>query len=139
MSLIRLVVAWLLIAALPLHGFAASTMLLCVPVAASAGAAHGEHAAHGHHHAYGDAERASAQPSSDSAQQAHSAVPGTDKVAKADKGHACGSCSSCCHVLALTHSPSPMPSADSPSAELPQSHVRVSTRASPRPDKPPRA
>ena len=135
MSRLRLFIAWLLMAALPLQGFAAATMLFCDQGAVSAQAAYEEHAAPGHHHGYD--EDTSAQGSSDPAQHAHGAkVLGADK---ADKGHACSICASCCHVVALSYSPSPIPLADSPSAELPQPHVRLLTRASPRPDKPPRA
>ena len=137
MVIVRLIVAWVLMAALPLQGFAAATMLMCDHGAISVQAANGELAAHGHHHPGGQENGGFPQASApDTAEHAHGgqhlAVDMQDKV------HACGICASCCHVVGLSHAPSPMPSVDSPSAELPQTQFRILTRASPRPDKPPR-
>ena len=137
MQKLRLVIAWLLMAALPVQGFAAATMLLCDQGAVSVQADHEDYAGHGHHHAFGHGEDASAQASADSIAQGHGGK--ALGVNKGDKAHACGICASCCHAVALSFSPSQIPSSDSPTAAHSQPRVRVLTRAPPRPDKPPRA
>ena len=138
MSVVRLVIAWFLMAALPLQGFAAATMAFCDHGPFSTHAAHEEHTAHGHRDAHGHDENGFPHTSlSDSAGQEHGGkVFGAEKQ---DKAHACGICGACCHVVALSYYPSPMPTADLASGELHEPLVRIFTRASPRPDKPPRA
>ena len=142
MSFVRILVAWLILAALPLQGFAAASMMLCDH--AGGAAAHQGHTAHAHadHHADGHAEHSSsgsdghhAQPTVDvdAASTAQSPHDHTDACE-----HACSLCASC-HVTGLARFDGlPIPP-DPASAELPQPVQTVLTRAAPLPDKPPRA
>ena len=127
MSIFRLLVAWLLMAALPLQGLAAATMLHCdqaiAAVAAAAHEDHGAHADHGHHQA--------------EAPDGH-AADHADAATASDADHKCPICA-LCQVMAVPQSTPILPWADPPSAELPQPCVPALTRAPPRPDKPPRA
>lgn len=122
----RLLLAWLVMAALPLQGFAAVSMLFCGVERAAA--AH-DHSSHRH------------------ATTGHSASEHTNADsgagAKADQepqGHACAACASCYPVVAVggfepIARSTAAPPGVAPSAPL----VRVATRTTPVPDKPPRA
>lgn len=138
---IRLLLAWLLMAALPLQGFAAASMLFCgVERAAVSQAAadghvsheHGDvsiavhdHAAHGH----GFQDQAKADTGAGSATQAD----------QDQQGHGCPVCASCCQVVAIGgFEPFPQTTL-APSIELSSPIVRVVTRTATVPDKPPRA
>ena len=127
MSIFRLLVAWLVLAALPLQGMAAASMLYCDQAAAAVAAAavHEEHADPdpGHHQA--------------AAHDGHS----TGHADAAGAGHGDHKCPICalCQVVAIPETTPVLPWADSPSAELPQPRVLALTRAPPRPAKPPRA
>lgn len=127
MSFFRLLVAWLVLAALPLQGMAAASMLFCdqVTAAAAHAAVHEEHAdhEHGHHQA--------------SAHEGHAADP-EDTGASGHGGHKCPICA-LCQLAAIPETTPVLPWADSRSADLPQPRVPALTRAPPRPDKPPRA
>lgn len=142
MSRIRLLLAWLVMAALPLQGFAAATMLFCAtghltsvsaPPSASASHSHGskpavvahDHAAHGHA----------------TVDQATS-VTGFDGGAHANQenqAHSCSICASCCHVIAIASLQPDVRTAAPPGAVPPAPLVRVAMRTSSVPDKPPRA
>lgn len=130
MSLLRLFVAWLVVAALPLQGLAAASMLYCGQAAAAVAAVHEEHAGHGHH------PQASAH-GGHAADHADAADHG-DPDHKDSKDHKCPICA-LCQVAAIPESPPVLAWADSPSADLPQPGVPALTRAPPHPDKPPRA
>jgi hypothetical protein len=125
MSILRLLVAWLVMAALPLQGLAAASMLYCDQAAAAVAAVHDEHADHDHDHHQA------------SARDGHEA----DHSDAADSGHGDHKCPICalCQVVAIPESTPIIPWADSPSADLPQPRALALTRAPPRPDKPPRA
>lgn len=84
MRLLRLLLAWLLLAALPLQGVAAATMALCGTAGAAAEPALHEHAHHGATHGHQAA--ASQQAADDSPAAAH---------------HACSICATCCNAAAL--------------------------------------
>ena len=127
MSIFRLLVAWLVLAALPLQGAAAASMLFCdrAGAAVAHAAVQEEHADHDHsHHQV-------------SAHEGHAAEH-EDPAAPGHGDHKCPICA-LCQVVAIPESMSIVPSADSPSADLPQPRVLALTRAPPRPDKPPRA
>lgn len=145
MSFVRLFVAWLLMAALPLQGIAAASMLFCDQNVASAAAGHEEHSGHDHHHAQGHesvnhqsshAAKADAHPHADAVQ---SADDDQQSVNAEEAAHACPICASGCHLVALSESLPSQSAADSPSAVLPQPTMPALSRATPRPDKPPRA
>lgn len=128
MSRIRLFLAWLVLAALPLQGFAAASMLFCgtgerqqAQVQPHAPDQH-DHAAHGH----GPVQPKQAQQGADSTAQ----LP--------DASHQCGVCASCCHSAAITETPRVLALAPPPQAEAAEPFVLIHPRPSPVPDKPPR-
>lgn len=141
MSLLRLVIAWLVMAALPLQGLAAASMLFCdqaTHATASQQVGH-DHASHGHaqaghdrdaqdHHGPADAE---ASPSADPGEHAAGSL--------VDDGHGCPICASCCNLVAASETPTLMADASPPAGLPAQGDARVSTRHEPQPDKPPRA
>lgn len=143
MSRIRLLLAWLVMAALPLQGFAAASMLLCgvdrAVVAQAAGDGHVGHehrevapaAAHDHaEHGHGS----HAEAKADSGSGDRSAQANQDK-----QGHACPICASCCHVVAMGGF-EPFRQTSAPQSAEPDAPVfRVVTRTATVPDKPPRA
>jgi hypothetical protein len=135
MSILRLAIAWLVMAALPLQGIAAASMLFCEQAGhatVSQSSAH-DHASHGH----GDDDSAKAEHSAKQGAQQTDDSQGISGLA--DDGHACPICASCCNLVALTEAPILSFAADSPKAQPLQGPARVSTRHAPTPDKPPRA
>lgn len=132
MSRIRLLLAWLVLAAIPLQGFAAASMLFCgmgaahhqaqVQVERQPTASH-DHAQHGH----GDAvKEQAAQPADGQAQ-----LP--------DASHKCGVCGSCCSSAALTGTPPALALAPPLQAEAAEPFVLIHARPAVVPDRPPRA
>lgn len=130
MSRIRLLLAWLVLAAIPLQGFAAASMLFCgmgsghqpaLQVQAQAGDHH-DHAEHGHGHAV---KEKAAQPADGQAQ-----LP--------DASHKCGVCGSCCSSAAITETPRALALAPPPQSEAAEPFVLIHPRPSTVPDKPPR-
>lgn len=132
MSSIRLVFAWLLMAALPLQGLAAASMLFCGSQAAAPVA---QAASHQGHHASMD------MPAHDHAvhghEGAHAAQPEADHDAA--QSHSCPVCAACSQAQAVGGFDSLPLASPAPSAEPSQPPVRVSSRALTLPDKPPRA
>lgn len=135
MPILRLVIAWLVMAALPLQGLAAASMLFCgqAPQAAVSHEAAHDHAGHGH----------------DGASHQHGGMAGADgghhhgdvgavDTASADDGHSCPICAAC-NLVALSESPAPLLAGDAPAGLPSQGPSRVITREAPAPDKPPRA
>lgn len=126
-------------AAIPLQGFAATTMLMCAGQAghhpqtapAQAGpqghASHGEHAAHHEPAAQGD------QAASQHANH-HDAA-----ASLSDLNHKCSLCAACCHNLALAAQPVWPAAPDVRQALAHDPLVRVLTPPAQLPDKPPRA
>ena len=123
-----LFLAWLMMAAVPLQGFAATSMLFCaaathdVKVESTQAIASGHHDRAGHRHA-ADLVAKKAQGS----------------VTSPDATHQCGLCASCCHSVAITEFPSIVALVHAPQAELADPFVLIHSRPSPVPDKPPRA
>jgi hypothetical protein len=138
---LRLFFAWLLMAAVPLQGFAAASMLMCgmaaqqAPAyairhvqqdtdvhAAHAVAAHQDHSAH--HHAaplhHGEKKAGSAH--------AHS-----------DASHKCNLCAACCHSAAIVQAVLAIALAPAPQSGWAEPLVRIAPIELPVPDKPPRA
>ncbi len=140
MSIIRLVLAWLLMAALPLPGIAAASMLFCGPSAAHSTATQPaqpsshDHAAHAH-----DGSSATKAEQSAKLGIQQQADGSQDGAAMADEGRACPICASCCNLVALSEAPILSLAGDSPEAQPLQGPARVYTRHAPTPDKPPRA
>ena len=120
MPRLRMLIAWLVLAALPLQGFAAASMLFCgapTPIA-QRHEAHGDHAQHQH----------AAQ------HEGHQQVKNSG-----DAGHSCAVCAACCHLAAFT-AVQALPLAAVAHGDVPpQPAARLATRAIPLPDRPPRA
>ncbi|HVE53550.1 MAG TPA: hypothetical protein VNB23_09225 [Ramlibacter sp.] len=144
MSTLRLVIAWLVMAALPLQGIAAASMLFCDQAAhltVSQPSGH-DHAAHGHGETHDQASHSHGgdectQPDSKLSEPHEDAVQGGSVTV--DDGHACPICASCCNLVALSEAPTPTLDGAAPMSPLPQGAARVLTRHAPTPDKPPRA
>ncbi len=138
MSALRILIAWLLLAALPLQGFAAATTLLCGPAhhgamtSAAAGPGDGHPAAiDGDGHPHDHASMASAHAAQADAETAAPASNGS--------GHSCNLCSGACHGLGIASQPAQVALAVAPHVPLTEAFQRLASRPAPLPDKPPRA
>ena len=127
MSLVRLVIAWLVLAALPLQGMAAASMLFCGE-AGHAALAHEPSDDHASHHHDGDEHVVADRANHDDAQ-----------ASAATGGHACPVCAACCNLVALAPAPRLHLDEASPIARPLPGTPRVLTRVTLVPDKPPRA
>jgi len=139
MSRLRILFVWLLMAAVPMQGFAAASMLFCgsgsqrqhthVQAGAMAAVAnHGEaHTAAPHDHA-----------SHSHAGKAHGNAA-DKKHGLPDATHKCSTCAACCNVVAMIGPQHEIALAPAPKADLAEPFVLILVRATPVPDKPPRA
>lgn len=126
---LRLLFAWLLLAAIPLQGLAAASMLFC-GMGPDHGAQHQAQpvsvAADGHEHA--------------SHQHLEVVTADQDKQLQLpDSSHKCGVCASCCNGVALTATPLLVAIAPLPPAHAAEPFVLLHPWPSTVPDKPPRA
>jgi len=127
--MLRILFAWLLIAAVPMQGFAAASMLWC-----GMGAQH-QHAAEAsepHDHATRHSHTSDAAQGVAHAADAAHGVP-------ADNGQKCSICAACCSGVALVGMDQVLAMAPAPQAELAEPFVLIHTLPTPVPDKPPRA
>jgi hypothetical protein len=141
MARLRMLLAWLLLLAIPLQGLAAASMMYCGP-APQAAQAHQLQSAHEHEHGHGhdaDATSASAyyhakhdQVASDAGQ--HPA--GTSSAADGD--HKCSLCAAC-QVVGISDSPHTSAFSAAPQIPWVESFIPVHSRPTAVPDKPPRA
>lgn len=104
--IVRLLLACLLIAALPLQGIAAASMAFCAAGVPTATAA----ATHAHDHA--------------SAHEHAVAAPADTGMSLPDTAHACSACMACCHAVGLVQTaafalPQPAPQAPLVAAPAP--------------------
>ena len=119
MLLLRLLLAWLIVAAIPLQGVAAASMAFCKGSHEFVASAHD-----------------GADRSGGTLQQDHKTG---DVKSLPDAGHTCGVCASCCHSLAMAEVPR-WPAVVSIAQPAPAEVVlRIDAAASQLPDKPPRA
>ena len=144
MSIVRLVIAWLIMAALPLQGFAASTMLFCEQAehSTTSQAAGHDHAVHGHgsdHDHVSQFQDGHVAGAADQGAKLTQQQPDNAQGSGIDDGHACAICASCCNLVALSETPTLSLGGASPMAPPLQGPSRVITRDAPAPDKPPRA
>lgn len=149
---LRLILTWLLLAALPLQGIAAASMALCQPQAASRQAvnlpegapdfaptrgihqAHDGHGHSGHDHAWHEvgAGHLAATAGDDGTPAHHDGL-------QADADHRCSACAMCGHALGLAGVPITLEVQAAPQDLVTGPAQRVETRVAPIPDKPPRA
>jgi len=133
MPRLRLLFTWLLLAVLPLQGFAAASMLPCGPMQQAAAWTAPMDSAHDHGPSH-------AHPGSSHghhAGQGH--APSSSGADLADEGHSCSACAAACHAVALTGETAQVAIASSPAAPLSQAVARFDSRRPPVPDKPPSA
>ena len=127
---LRWLLACLLMAALPLQGMAAVTLMLCGP--AKMAAAHAVAVAdHGHHPDHGHG--VDAHPHAADHDPDQGSAPGPDM------GHKCGLCAAGCHSAAISQTPRPLALTTLPRAEAAEPFSGFHSRATTVPDKPPRA
>ena len=136
MPRIRLFLLWLIVAAIPLQGLAAASMLFCGTGAHHApsqaielvdGGAIVSTGSHDHaKHSHGDAVEVK-KATEDTGKK----LPGAE--------HKCPVCSSCCHSVAITDFPTLVSFAPLPQSETAEPFVLIQPRPSSVPDKPPRA
>ena len=125
---LRLFLTCLLMAAVPLQGFTAASMLFCaaatheVKAQSNHASASGQHDHSSHTHANGTAT---------------TTAQGSDHVT--DAFHKCGLCAACCHSVAITELPSIVAAISAPRADLADPFVLIVSRPLAIPDKPPRA
>ncbi len=114
-------------AALPLQGIAAASMLFCGQAAHASAQQPAGHDAGGHGVAGHEHEG-----------HQHEGHAGHDEGASGDT-HACPICASCCNLVALSEAPTLSLGPSGPLRPPLQDASRVLTREAPAPDKPPRA
>ncbi len=149
MSTIRLVLVWLLMAALPLQGTAAASMLFCGSQSAARIAQAASH--HGHHEsmettahdhaAHGQDESAHASHEPQEAGHAVDQVAAHSAEASGEtaQSHSCPVCAACSQAQAVGGFDSLPLASPAPSAQPSPPAVRIASRALTLPDKPPRA
>lgn len=124
----RLFLAWLIMAAIPLQGLAAASMLFCgtgehhAPAQVVTAIDQHDHSMHGH---------ADEVPSQQAVDETGKKLP--------NLAHKCSACSSCCSSVALTQFPQLGALVPVPQAELTEPFVLIHARPAQVPDKPPRA
>lgn len=137
MSRFRIILAWLLLLAIPLQGMAAASMLYCGPAARASAQEQLAPQAQQHHHEHStptvrDHDLASHHASPDAGSKAvDDALP--------DAGHKCGVCAACCHSVAITETPRLVAFSEAPRTAWDEPFAPVHSRPTPVPDKPPRA
>ncbi len=136
---LRLLLAWFLMAAIPMQGFAAASMLFCgmgtEHVLAQVGdvspALHQHSIQETSHHAHSSHSHADTESHGNTTPGAKQGVP--------DAGHTCSICAACCNSVAIVGLELVIASVPAPQAELAEPIVLILARATPVPDKPPRA
>jgi len=142
----RLILAWLLLAALPLQGWAAATMLYCGPAQRDAvhakadlpEAAVSHHDMRAAHHLMQSAHTPHHMGAIDEGAADSGSTEGVAQPV-ADASHTCGVCAACCHGVALAQTLHWPTITAAPGANLAEPLVTVVAHPSPVPDKPPRA
>ena len=130
MSRFRLFLAWLVLAAIPLQGLAAASMLFC---------------GMGEHHAPAVTAKHDVGAEHDHSGHGHAAEIQLEKAADdtgkdlPDAAHKCPVCASCCNIVGITELPQLAAMTPAPRAEAAEPFVLIHARPSPVPDKPPRA
>lgn len=130
MPLFRLLLAWLVLAALPLQGFAATSMLYCGPASGAPQLA----GTPAHRHGEAVAPHDHASPKVVAAQSHHADASG----ALPDAAHECGVCASCCGSMAIASSSLEMAPAAPPGIQPGAPFAPLLSPPATVPDKPPR-
>jgi len=135
---LRLLLAWLLMAALPLQGFAATSMLSCgigtlqaQAIGASQTSSHSHQVQETMHHEHSSDDHASSGSHGKATTDMKQGVP--------DSGHKCSICTACCNSVAIVELDLVITASPAPQTKLAEPFVLILARATPVPDKPPRA
>ena len=136
MSRFSLFLAWLIVAAVPLQGLAAGSMLFCGPNHGEARVAAAQQVQHLHGSAAAVEHEHSKQVDAVDVQAKKIGSGGGKKLP--DAAHKCGVCASCCNIVAITEFPRLMAFAAVTQAESAEPFVLIHVRPSEVPDKPPR-
>ncbi len=129
MLMLRILFAWLLIAAVPMQGLAAASMLFCGMGAQQLGTVQTS-APHDHATMHG---------LTVSVEQGHAQAADPTPGAAPDTGHKCSICAACCSGAALVGVDYVVAMAPAPQVKLAEPFVLIYALATPVPDKPPRA
>lgn len=129
MVMLRILFAWLLIAAVPMQGFAAASMLFC---GMGAQQLHTAPTSEPHDHSTMHGNTASVE-------QGHAQTADPTPGASPDTGHKCIICAACCNGAAIVGVHYVVSMAPAPQVELAEPFVLICSLATPVPDKPPRA
>jgi len=141
--ILRFLLACIVMFAVPVQGFASTTMLLCgggaghhasvsdvgTNVATPPSGEH-DHAKHGHGTHKGQAPEMKAGDSNG---------PSDLKASSSNVAHKCGACASCCHLVAISETGQAVLPVPLPHSTLTQPAVHVASLPAIVPDKPPRA
>lgn len=137
-SRLRVVLAWLVMAALPLQGLATATMAFC-------GAGHeqstmdaGSVQMRGANHDHSQHSHAGSGQQADKPSSSHPDVQKAGSKALPDVTHKCGVCASCCHTVAIAEFAQWPDFSPLPQAELAEPFVLIHAPPFVLPDKPPR-
>lgn len=133
---LHILFAWLLMAALPMQGFAAASMLFCCMGTQHHGAPAAD-APHDHAAMLGQATVEHVQASAMGA--THGALSDARPATQHDMQHKCSICAACCNGAALIGLQQSMAVAPAAQSELVEPLVLIHTIPSPVPEKPPRA
>lgn len=169
MNLLRVFLAWILLAALPLQGYAAAAMLYCGPGGAHQSVAQrsmtheplevhgakGSHESNGHadarhhehpaaQHAAGHAHVSQGPDVSHASHVSHLSQAGGESAhlspdTLAGLDHPCSVCAACSHSVALAQTPHVVAGPAVPHPSGAEAFGTFPTRPAPVPDKPPRA
>lgn len=142
MRLVRLVLAWLLVASVPLQGYAAACMLFCGPAAShghmsvvsEASSVHAPGTHDGHIHVSGASVHSHDDVGASSVQPDHHSSGKLPELT-----HKCGACAACSHCVAISQSPRPAAAALPPHSNWQEPVVSITSVPGHLPDKPPRA
>jgi hypothetical protein len=126
MARLRLLLACLLLFAIPLQGIAGASMLFCGKSGTHHAPAVSAHHHTGHDHAGHD-------------HAMHAQQEEGDAKLLPDALHACAICASCCHGVAITQAEPAIALPPAPAAVLVTTVVLMHSRPAKVPDKPPRA
>ena len=137
MHRVRLLLAWIMMVAVPLQGFAAATMMLCGQASGHVAAASVQ--AHEHGPSHGNAHGLAQGHAHGNEASAHHGDGPHDGDSHGGVLHKCGVCASCSHAVAITESIHTPGVAIPPQQRIAEPLVVVVFRPVPLPDKPPRA
>ncbi|ROZ79588.1 hypothetical protein [Ramlibacter sp. WS9] len=140
MPYLRLFLAWIVMFAVPIQGFAAASMLFCGQGTAHHAQVQVQVAAAEHNHATGTPGHDHAKHQSEAKAPADKSIVKTSVGASASNlMHKCSACATCCHAVAIAQTPwvvaPDVPGRADPGEPLMAAHSRPLLV----PDKPPRA